>query len=113
MWFRYVLDSTKCMCNLTDICEAQSPCVNGICILLSQPDDYFCNCTGTSFIGQNCGKLKNVCVLNDYKCVYLSICLSIYHLSIYLFIYLLFYLFFKLLLFFSKLVIYHVVPVMY
>ena len=50
------------MCNLTDICEAQSPCDNGICILLSQPDEYFCNCTGTGFNGPNCsssGKLRN------------------------------------------------------
>ena len=51
----YVLDSIQCMCILADICEAQSPCVNGICILLSQPDEYFCNCTGTGFNGSNCG----------------------------------------------------------
>ena len=61
----YVLDSTQCICNLTDICEAQSPCVNGICILLSQPDEYSCNCTGTGFHGPNCGKLRNICILNS------------------------------------------------
>ena len=51
----YILDSIQCMCILADICEAQSPCDNGICILLSQPDEYFCNCTGTGFNGSNCG----------------------------------------------------------
>ena len=57
------------MCNLTDICEAQSPCDNGICILLSQPDEYYCNCTGTGFNGPNCSSSGKL-----YLSMYINTC---------------------------------------
>ena len=49
-------------CDLTDICLRDMPCQNGgSCILLSAPDNYTCDCSGTGYIGTNCtvaGKLS-------------------------------------------------------
>ena len=51
----YMLNSTECICNLVDICLAETPCDNnGICILGSLPDEYTCNCINTGYIGINC-----------------------------------------------------------
>ncbi len=47
-------NSTACNCDLTDICLADNPCVNGVCNLGSSPDQYTCNCTGTNYMGTNC-----------------------------------------------------------
>ena len=42
-------------CDLTDICLQDIPCQNGgSCILLSAPDNYTCDCSGTGYIGTNC-----------------------------------------------------------
>ena len=60
----YVLDSTKCMCNL---CESQSSCDNGICTLLSQPDEYFCNCTGTGLMDQTVLPVVSLGTIHVYK----------------------------------------------
>ena len=47
-------------CSLIDICLRDKPCQNGgSCILLSPPDNYTCNCSGTGYMGTNCtGKLS-------------------------------------------------------
>ena len=47
-------------CNLIDICQRDIPCQNGgSCILLSAPNNYTCNCSGTGYNGTNCtGKLS-------------------------------------------------------
>ena len=49
-------------CDLVDICQRDLPCQNGgSCILLSAPDNYTCDCSGTGYIGTNCtvaGKLS-------------------------------------------------------
>ena len=47
-------------CDLIDICLRDMPCQNGgSCILLSPPDNYTCDCSGTGYIGTNCtGKLS-------------------------------------------------------
>ena len=50
----YTLNSTLCSCVLTDICVADNPCTNGACELISSPDRYTCNCTGTNYMGTNC-----------------------------------------------------------
>ena len=48
------LNSNLCSCVLTDICVADNPCTNGVCELISSPDHYICNCTGTNYMGTNC-----------------------------------------------------------
>ncbi len=51
----YTLNSAMCSCELTDICVADNPCTNnGVCELVSSPDNYTCNCTGTNYMGTNC-----------------------------------------------------------
>ena len=53
--------NTTCIgCDLTDICLRDMACQNGgSCILLSAPDNYTCNCSGTGYISTNCtGKLS-------------------------------------------------------
>ena len=49
----YVFNSTLCSCVLVNICQADNPCTNGVCELIS-PDQYTCDCTGTNYIGTNC-----------------------------------------------------------
>ncbi len=48
------LNFTMCSCVLTDICVADNPCTNGVCELVSSPDQYTCNCTGTNYMGTLC-----------------------------------------------------------
>ena len=50
----HTVNSTVCSCVLTDICVADNPCINGVCELVSSPDQYTCNCTGTNYMGTNC-----------------------------------------------------------
>ena len=50
----YLFNSTGCICLLTDICLADNPCANGVCMLGSSPDQYTCDCTGTNYTGPNC-----------------------------------------------------------
>ena len=50
----YFFNSTFCICDLTDICLADNPCVNGVCMLVSPPNQYTCDCTGTDYMGTNC-----------------------------------------------------------
>ena len=50
-----VVNTTCNGCDLTDICLRDIPCQNGgSCILLSPPNDYTCNSSGTGYIGTNC-----------------------------------------------------------
>ena len=46
-------------CDMIDVCLRDMPCQNGgSCILLSAPDNYTCNCSGTGYVDINCtGKL--------------------------------------------------------
>ena len=53
----YFFNSTFCNCDLTDICQADNPCANEVCMLVSSPDQYTCNCTGTDYMGTNCSGL--------------------------------------------------------
>ena len=64
-----VVNATCNGCNLTDICLRDMPCQNGgSCILLSVPDNYTCNCSGTGYMGTYCnGKLLS----KDIICCYL------------------------------------------
>ena len=60
-------------CNLIDICLRDKPCQNGgSCILLSSPDNYICNCSGTGYMGTNCtGKLSILLhILSLCNCYY-------------------------------------------
>ena len=50
-----VRNSTCDGCDLIDICKQDKPCKNGgSCILLSAPDNYTCDCSGTGYMGTNC-----------------------------------------------------------
>ena len=50
----YTVNSNCTDCNLTSICDADSPCMNGgQCIQYSPPDNYTCDCTGR-YQGFNC-----------------------------------------------------------
>ena len=51
----YTANSTCTDCDLTSICDIDSPCMNGgQCLQYSPPDNYTCNCTGTEYQGDNC-----------------------------------------------------------
>ncbi len=51
----YTLNSTLCSCKLSNICVADNPCTNnGACELVSSPDQYTCDCTGTNYMGTLC-----------------------------------------------------------
>ena len=50
----YIPDGSCNKCLLLDICIADNPCANGVCMLGSSPDQYTCNCTGTNYSGTNC-----------------------------------------------------------
>ena len=59
----YNFNSISCTCDLTDICQADNPCANhAICTLVSSPDQYTCDCTGTNFMGTNC--LGELCIID-------------------------------------------------
>ena len=58
----YTLDSISCTCDLSDICLADNPCANGVCTLVSAPDQYTCDCTGTNYMGTNC--LGELCIID-------------------------------------------------
>ena len=61
-----VANATCNGCNLTDICLRDKPCQNGgSCILLSAPDNYICDCSGTGYMGTNCtGKMLLMWMVN-------------------------------------------------
>ena len=50
--YTYNKDCSSCV--VSDICVADNPCINGVCELISSPDQYTCNCTGTNYMGTNC-----------------------------------------------------------
>ena len=54
----HTLNPTVCSCVLTDICVADNPCTNGVCELVSSPDQYTCDCTGTNYMGTNCSGIE-------------------------------------------------------
>ena len=55
-------------CDLTDICQRDIPCQNGgSCILLSAPNNYTCNCSGTGYAGEHCSVNINECDPNPCK----------------------------------------------
>ena len=75
----YTLNSTLCSCTLTDICVADNPCTNGVCELVSSPDQYTCNCTGTNYMGTNCsGTQHNSIVYNLYIIEYNTVYNRVY-----------------------------------
>ena len=67
-----VANATCNGCDLIDICLRDIPCQNGgSCILLSAPNNYTCNCSGTGYNGTNCtGKLsmlvQTLCICISY-----------------------------------------------
>ena len=68
-----VANATCNGCNLIDICLRDKPCQNGgSCILLSPPDNYSCDCSGTGYMGTNCtGKLSILLrILSLSNCYY-------------------------------------------
>ena len=59
----YIADDNCTQCILNDTCTAGNPCQNGgTCTLLSSPDSYTCNCTGTGYTGVNCNSTFNIIV---------------------------------------------------
>ena len=51
----FMANFTSCTCELTDVCQTQTHCVNGACVLvLMAPNNFTCNCTETKFPGNNC-----------------------------------------------------------
>ena len=75
----YIPNSNCSQCVFSDICERDMPCQNGgICMLVSAPDNYTCNCTGTRYVGVNCTGmlltfwLVKLCMLCQFCCHYIN-----------------------------------------
>ncbi len=64
----FSLVSETCQCELDDICEAESPCVNGgTCLKESLPTDYQCQCIN-KYRGRNCtGWYRRSYFTNNYS----------------------------------------------
>ena len=65
-----VANATCNGCNLIDICLRDKPCQNGeLCILLSYPDNYSCNCSGTGYMGTNCTGKSSILLHTLFLCI--------------------------------------------